>query len=71
MNGYECGVCDCDPCVCSERKRRKNIRDGKIVIESMWQAMVHLPKWKMKIIKWLWPDIKHVSEDMLEYYWKD
>lgn len=70
MNGYECGVCDCAPCICAERDRRKRISEGKIVIESLWQAMVHLSNWKRKIIKWLWPDIIHVAKDLQEYYWQ-
>jgi hypothetical protein len=52
-------------------ERNKNVREGKIAIESMWQAMVHLPCWKMKIIRWLWPDIIHVADDLREYYWHD
>jgi len=71
MNGYECSMCGTDPCVCKEVERRKNIKEGKIAIESMWQAMAHLPRWKMKIIRWLWPDIIHVAEDLREYYWSD
>ena len=71
MNGYECGVCDCAPCVCTERERRERIKEGTIVIESLWQAMAHLPVWKMKIIRWLWPDIAHVAKDMKEYHWKE
>jgi len=71
MNGYECGSCGTDPCVCREVERNKNVREGKIAIESMWQAMAHLPRWKMKIIRWLWPDIIHVADDLREYYWHD
>jgi len=71
MNGYECSMCDCDPCVCSKREHNKNIQDGKIAIESMWQALAHLPRWKRKIIMWLWPDIIEVAKDLKEYYWCD
>lgn len=71
MNGYECGDCNMAPCVCKERDRRKRIKEGKIVIESLWQAMSHLSRWRMKLVKWLWPDIIHVSKDLLDYYWKD
>jgi len=46
MNGYECGGCGCDLCVCAEIERNKNVEEGKIVIESMWQAMVCLPAGK-------------------------
>ena len=71
MNGYECGMCDVSPCVCAENERRQQIVDGKIVLESLWQAMAHLPRWKMKIVRWLWPDIINVADDLREYYWSD
>lgn len=71
MNGYECNMCDMSPCVCAENERRQRTVDGKIVLESLWQAMVHLPRWKMKIVKWLWPDFVHVASDFLDYYWRD
>lgn len=70
MNGYECGVCDCSPCVCGARLRTERISEGKVVIESLWQAMAHLPHWKRKIIKWFWPDIIQVADNLKEYYWK-
>ena len=70
MNGYECSMCDTDPCICKEVERNKNVREGKIAIESMWQAMAHLPRWKMKIVRWLWPDIIDVADDLREYYWQ-
>ena len=33
--------------------------------------MAHLPRWKRKIIQWLWPDIIDVADDLREYYWQD
>lgn len=74
MNGgmTECGRCDCDPCRCeaiAERKRLQKVSEGQVVIESLWRTMVFLPNWKKKIIKWLWPDIIDVAEDLKEYYW--
>lgn len=69
MNGYDCGICNCEPCVCDGQERKKNIKEGKIAIESMWQAVVHLSRWRMKIVKWIWPDIIHVAEDLQKYYW--
>lgn len=75
MNGgmTECGRCDCDPCCCKaieKRKQEQRVKDGKVVIESMWQAMTHLPRWKMKIVRWLWPNIIDVANDLREYYWQ-
>lgn len=71
MNGYECGSCDTSPCVCAELEKREKIKNGQIIIESLWQAMSKLSRWRMKLVKWLWPDIVKVSNDMLDYYWQD
>jgi len=75
MNGgmTECGQCDCDPCCCEaieKRKQEQRVKDGKVVIESLWQAMANLSHWRMKIVRWLWPDIIHVADDLREYYWQ-
>ena len=76
MNGgmTECERCDCDPCCCEaieKREQEQRVKDGKVVIESLWHTMAHLPSWKRKIIKWLWPDIIDVADDLKEYYWSD
>ena len=70
MNGYECGMCDTSPCTCKNDLRRQRIVEGKVALESLWQAFVHLPRWKMKIVKWIWPDIIHVAQNLQDYYWK-
>lgn len=70
MNGsdsYDCSSCGTHPCLCAENKQK--IADGKIVLENLWQAMSNLPRWKRKIIKWFWPDIIRVADDLREYYW--
>jgi len=72
MNGsesHDCSVCSTQPCVCAENKQR--IANGKVVIESLWRVMINLPRWKKKIIMWLWPDIINVADDLREYYWSD
>lgn len=71
MNGYECGSCGCDPCICAERRREERIRNGKEVLETFWQALVKLPKWKRSIIIWLWPDMVEVVDELRKYYWAD
>lgn len=76
MNGgmTECDACGCDPCRCREIgtiKHRRRVREGKVVIENMWRVMIDLPRWKKKIIMWLWPDIINVANDLREYYWSD
>lgn len=39
------------------------------VIEAFWQLLTFCPRWKMKIIKWLLPEIKKASEILMNYYW--
>ncbi len=69
----ECGQCGYDSCQCEaikERKQQQRIKDGKVAIESVWRAMGNLPRWKRKIVKWLWPDIIHAAQDLQDYYWQ-
>ncbi|KKL23640.1 hypothetical protein LCGC14_2423380 [marine sediment metagenome] len=76
MNGgmTECSVCDCDPCQCERINGKKvglRIKSAAIVLESLWQAVVHLPRWRMRMVKWIWPDFTRVLCDFLDYYWED
>ena len=76
MNGglTECSRCGCDLCRCEtikQQKQQQRVKDGKVALESVWRAMVGLPRWKRKIIIWLWPDIIYAAEDLKEYYWRE
>jgi hypothetical protein len=67
MNGYQCGSCGECPCICPKCAREQRIKNGTTVIESLWQAITHLPRWKQKIINWLWPDMLLVAKDLKEH----
>ncbi len=43
----------------------------KNVIDQLYEALIYLPRWKRKVIKWLWPDIIKVADTLREYYWGD
>lgn len=70
MNGgmTECSKCDCDPCVCGARKEIKRITDGKVVVETALDVFAQVGRWRMKIIKLIWPDIKRLSNDLYDYW---
>jgi len=73
MNGAECGTCGYIQCKCGERilkrKRDEAIRNGQATIEAAWQVIARLPHWKIKILRWFWPDVLKVIDAMKEYYW--
>lgn len=48
---------------------KNQLEKGKDCLESLFQALENLPRWKRKIIKWFWPDIIDVANDLREYYW--
>lgn len=69
MNGYECGTCDQDPCVCKEREKTIKIKSGKAVAEigiDVFSKMRN--KRRMKIIKWIWPDIQRLADALYDYW---
>lgn len=67
MNGYECGVCDMAPCVCRADARRRRIKSGQEAIQSIHQAGLHLTGWRRRLVKFLWPDLLHVMDDIRAY----
>lgn len=71
MNGYECGVCDCNPCVCTERRQRKKIREGKDVLEKLDIALNAPGRRRRKIIMWVFPEIVSVASALRNYCWRD
>ena len=68
MNGYECGMCDCDPCVCAAIERRKRIKEGKEAIEGMAQASQYLTGFRRWLVKHIWPDALHAMDETRKYY---
>ena len=71
MNEYECGSCGCYPCVCFKEKEIKKITEEQEVIEIAWRIFATLPKWKLRLIRWFWPEILDVATAMLKYYWSE
>ena len=68
MNGYECGKCNCSPCKCEEIKRRKRIVEGKEIAEIGIDVFSKVKRRRMKLIKWLWPDIKRLADALFDYW---
>ena len=68
MNGYECGECGQCPCVCEEMRRRKTITEGKKVAEIGIDVFSKVKRRRMKLIKWLWPDLQRLSDALYDYW---
>ncbi len=73
MNGgmTECNICDWDPCRCKEiedRKKEKRITDGKVVCEVAVDVFSKGSIWKIVAIKWMWPDLKRLSNALYDYW---
>ena len=57
----ECAVCDCDPCAC-------RIVQGKKVAEIGIDVFTKVRRWRMKVIKWIWPDIQRLADALYDYW---
>ncbi len=75
MNGgmTECDRCDCDPCRCAEigsKEERKRIKEGREVAEVGIDVFskVKFYRWRMRLVRWLWPDLQRLT-DALYNYW--
>lgn len=66
MNGglSECVVCDSDPCICEHRR----IVQGKEVVEIGIDVFSKVRRWRIRIIKWLWPDLQRLSDALYDYW---
>ncbi len=72
MNGglTECSTCGWDPCRCTwlkEQKAQQRVKDGKVVLESLWSA-TQLSGWRLFFVKLFWPDIREVVDDLRDFY---
>ncbi len=69
MNGglTECVVCGFDPCVCKHLR----IVEGKEVAEIGIDVFSKVKRWKIRIIRWFWPDLQRLSDALYEYWDKD
>ena len=82
MNGAECGECGYLRCRCDEFKRaeaRQRLRKGYYetgkkldrAIERLFQTLIKPKGFRLKLLKWLYPEIVVVAEELREWYWAD
>jgi len=66
MNGglTECVVCGLDNCACESRK----LAERKEVVETAIDVFSKVKRWRIKIIKWLWPDLQRLSDALYDYW---
>lgn len=66
MNGglSECTICNREPCVCKHRR----IIEGKEATEIGIDVFSKVGRLRLKIIKWLWPDLQRLSEALYDYW---
>lgn len=71
MNGCECGRCFSLPCKCKEHKEAKRLRDirsGKTTAETGVDVFSKVGRIRMKVIKWIWPDLSRLSDALYDYW---
>lgn len=72
MNGAECGTCGYIQCKCKEIDQRKEkeerIKEGRAVAEIGIDVFSKVKRRRMRIIKWLWPDLQRLSEALYDYW---
>lgn len=68
MNGYECGGCGQSPCVCREREKTIRIKSGRDVAEVGIDVFSKVKRRRMKIIKWIWPDIQRLTDALYDFW---
>ena len=71
MNGTECGECGQIQCQCNFREQLGTGMEAMAAIESLWHALAVLPRWKMRIVRWFWPEIMEVTNKLRQFYWKE
>ena len=66
MNGgmTECVKCGFDDCVCENIK----LMERKEVVETAIDVFSRVKRWKIKIIKWFWPDLQRLSDALYDYW---
>ena len=68
MNGAECGKCGNIQCTCT---RLFEINEEAEVIEKVVDIIIRFKGWRMRLVRWLWPDMKKICEILKEYCWKE
>lgn len=71
MNGAECGSCGFMLCRCEEierRERRRQCKDEKDLIEQVFQILMKPKGLRLKILRWLYPEVVRVADSIKKYY---
>ena len=68
MNGCDCGECGECPCRCEDINKRLRIVTGKETAETGIDVFSKVGRIRMKIIKWIWPDIKRLADAIYDYW---
>ncbi|KKN66006.1 hypothetical protein LCGC14_0475980 [marine sediment metagenome] len=78
MNGYECGGCDMSPCICAEEKareeeRKASVRLGKLEKDTneLYFALTKPKGLRLKLLRWLYPEITRVADSLRKCYWAE
>ena len=79
MNGglTECDVCGCDSCVCKMIKARKDretkatdlLKDFDAYTNDLYSALMKPKGIRLRLLKWLYPEIVKVSDSLRKCYW--
>ena len=65
MNGAECEECGLIPCKCKEIKIRKKREQFNIdILEQFYQILTKPKRIRLKILKWLYPEIIHIADEL-------
>lgn len=75
MNGADCGKCGNIQCTCRENELEK--AGYKIYMEQfeadtnkLYLALIKPKGWRLKLLKWLYPEIQNVADSLRKCYWK-
>jgi len=49
----------------------KNNEEEVETIEKIVDILIKLKGWRLKVIRWLWPNIDNLREILKDYCWKD
>lgn len=64
MNGAECPSCGRIDCVCDE-VIDETVTEEKTT-EKIIDVLIKLQGWRLKVVRWIWPDIEKVRKALLE-----
>ena len=78
MNGAECGKCGYIQCVCRERAAKEKERLASTRLKSLeeetntlYKALVKPKGLRLRLLRWLYPEIVKVADSLRKCYWQD